>query len=844
MRRWTDALGRLRGRERNGSAATPNRQGPSGIPQRPVTGEADGSEPVLVVDEAVGVRLIRSAQEAAPETGGLSWRALRGDPGTITLLFGPAAAATPVLWPRLGDVLDSLSAARVRNVRLTLTGAAAQPPGHPALAQRIADAWELDVTAADGAVIVVPDGSLFTRGDGPGPHDGWRRFSPGVDPLPLGPRDPAPSWQGAFSRLPRYIDEDCAVDDIPAGVLVRYRQDPEQRPGDLSYAVLPDKRRPLVLVGASRGRDVPAQAVAALLATLPADARAEVCIASGGQQDVLPVAQEVSDMLGAEIDVLTGLPLLTDGGEAYSDTGFTVPGGPGAPVVRPSVETVRCRPAPAAAPRAPFPPRPAGEGTGQGGRASEEAAGTRHLENGDGEEREQAPALRPTSGLPVRPVPVPSRASLSSPTPLRSVETSARRTAAPDIAPDALGVPAGGSVTESGPVASAHPPAGPATLREAVAEAVPEPTGTVTVPASVPAPPAAAGQTLAAERAERASAAGAPSPQGRESAAQQSAVPPRAPGTVAAPEPAGVQGRTSTLAPARLPERSPTPVPGQVPPYVLRPPTEEDRAAFRELVGAVWSRHAAAVARALVHMPALRGTGQEEAICDLLAVQVYLTAPEQDPLSSHTLDHALRTGDTALRPYAVCLAAGLRRLPAHRGAAVRGRSAARVKTPPTAAPDTLLYESAPLGALALSAGRRTMPDTGYAIWSLTGRRVRSLLGAAGSAASADPILFPPGTAFEVLETRTGEGGSGSPLVLLRELPGPVTERAEQGTGLPRAEDAGRTALTRLGQALNHAGGARPSGEGRQAGDHGWPRHCAGPFGAGLAPGPVTGRSES
>ncbi|MER8223578.1 hypothetical protein ABTZ58_23905 [Streptomyces sp. NPDC094143] len=350
MPRWTGVLARLRGTDAEGRRSF-------GRERNRRTGDgAEAPRIVLVVDQADGVRLIRSAYEGPPDTGGTDWRALHGKPGTVTLLFGAVAADSPDLWPFLAEVLDSLATADVTGVRLALAGAGAVRPDRPCVAQLIADTWELEVTAADGTVVVVPDGSLFTPADTSGGSGTWYLFAPGTEPVLLGPRDPAPSWQSAFNRLPRQLDDECAVDGIPAGVLVRPVQEAAPQPGDLSYAVAPDAQRPVVLLGTPRGRAVPADAVAALLVTLPAAVRAGVRLASGSHRDVLPVAQEVADLLSTEVELLTGLPL-PGGEDPGTGVHVTLTDDSGTPTWQPVVEAVRCRPAHPDTGRA-VPPRP------------------------------------------------------------------------------------------------------------------------------------------------------------------------------------------------------------------------------------------------------------------------------------------------------------------------------------------------------------------------------------------------------------------------------------------------------------------------------------------------------
>lgn len=229
-----------------------------------------------------------------------------------------------------------------------------------------------------------------------------------------------------------------------------------------------------------------------------------------------------------------------------------------------------------------------------------------------------------------------------------------------------------------------------------------------------------------------------------------------------------------------------------------------DRNAFRRLAEAVWERHGAAVSRALAGMPALRGEAQEAARADLIAVRMYLQKESVGTLSHTELTRTLRSGEHRLVPYAACLASGLARLPSYRGVVLRGPGdnaghAVGLR------PGQLLRDPAPVSGVPLDPGKTSVAGVGYAILSITGRRTRQLLD------GGDEIVFPPGTAFMVLDVRTD---GTVPMVLLRQLPG-------MDKAASVLEDADDTALTRLDQAL--AGRTTP-GKGT------WPDRCAGPVG--------------
>jgi hypothetical protein len=301
-----------------------------------------------VVDEYDGLIMLRSSADTPPRPEGVAElaRFLGGgdDANVVTVVVG-ADGADAELWTRLGAVLDSLRDRGVRTVRLALSGAGASRSGRPALAQRIADAWGIEVIAPDAGVLIVPGGSLFALGAG-GPDRGWRQFTPGAEPTPLGPRSPAPPWQPELARLPGRTAGGYVVEQVPAGILVRSAAAPATRAGDLCYAVPVDEDHPTVLVGASEPAgepDVPAEDIAALLSALPEPTRTAVRLAPCGPLDLLNVAQDTAEMLGDEVEVLTGLPLVV-GTDAEPDVRPVLIGADAEPTWAPFVEAVACRP--------------------------------------------------------------------------------------------------------------------------------------------------------------------------------------------------------------------------------------------------------------------------------------------------------------------------------------------------------------------------------------------------------------------------------------------------------------------------------------------------------------------
>ncbi|MEU1696455.1 hypothetical protein ABZ590_35060, partial [Streptomyces hirsutus] len=320
-------------------------------PTRPV-----GPAPVEEVD---GVVLLRSAGDDFPSLAEAAEVALAvGGEDTVTVLVGAPAPGgdTATHWARLGDVLDTLRDRGTGRVRLVLSGAGHDRTDRPCLARRIADAWELEVIAPDGAVLITPGGTLFVRQPAT-PGGGWWSFGPGTAPRPLGRRTPAPAWQDALRQVPGRTSGGCVVHQIPAGVVIRPAEAPTPGTDDLSFAVPVHPERPLVLVGAPDAEDVAADEVATVLAALPAEHRARVRLAPGGHRDLLRLAQTVADMLAGEVEVLTGIPLLNGDPEAPGVVRPTLIGRTGERAWQPYVTAVVCGPADADG-RPPM-PRPA-----------------------------------------------------------------------------------------------------------------------------------------------------------------------------------------------------------------------------------------------------------------------------------------------------------------------------------------------------------------------------------------------------------------------------------------------------------------------------------------------------
>ncbi|MFH9042604.1 hypothetical protein ACH4FA_25090 [Streptomyces sp. NPDC017966] len=345
MSRWSSVMpGRGR---RSGSGSGTGRRG-TASPAGGVNGTGNrgvGGPPVEDVD---GVLLVRSVEDdsfpldVVAEVAGAVGR----EEDVVTVIVGSAAgggAPGADHWARLGALLDSLRARGTDRVRLVMSGAGDDRPDRPSVARRIADAWELEVMAPDGAVLITPGGALFVHGDSR-PGSSWWRFAPGAEPRRAGRRAPAPAWEEALDGVPTRTAGGCVVDRIPAGVVIRPAEAPGPAPDDLCFSVPVDFERLTVLVGAPQAEDVAADEVAAVLAGLPEAERARTRLAPGGRRDLLRLGQSVADLLGTEVEVLTGLPLLDDHAPPGTPPRPTLVGRDGRPSWRPFVSSVVCGP--------------------------------------------------------------------------------------------------------------------------------------------------------------------------------------------------------------------------------------------------------------------------------------------------------------------------------------------------------------------------------------------------------------------------------------------------------------------------------------------------------------------
>ncbi|MFF5408532.1 hypothetical protein ACFY8K_37515 [Streptomyces misionensis] len=301
----------------------------------------------FVTTDIEGVHVVHREAGVPPQfvDAAASLAEASGEHGTILVAALPTDDELDVFAERLAPVVGGLRSRGIGSLRLVMSHGAVDRASAPSPARRFCEDWGLEVVAASGPAVVVPGGTLFSP-DGASSPGGWWHFSPGSVPRRLGARYPVPAWEGDLRRVDVAATEEHLIQHVPAGLLIQPVGMPAQTPTGIGYAVPMDFTRPQLLVGGSEGRlPVSADALADLLAALPRRARDSVRLLPADGRDLLHTGQELADMLGLEVEIASGLPLLLESDPLTGDTRTLVVGPDGSPVWEPYVESVTCVPA-------------------------------------------------------------------------------------------------------------------------------------------------------------------------------------------------------------------------------------------------------------------------------------------------------------------------------------------------------------------------------------------------------------------------------------------------------------------------------------------------------------------
>ncbi|MEV0408522.1 hypothetical protein [Actinoallomurus sp. NPDC050550] len=753
------------------------------------------------IEEIGGHFLIKPTGEEAGEYAGLLADLASHDDATVVVVAVPERLAD-ALWPRLAEVRTR---SQRRRIVLAMAGAGADRADAPALGRRIADAWKVTVVAPAGEVVLVPGGTAFTYADasGTGPEPQWWSFAPEIEPKALGPRWPVPEWHQVLADALTSVDAKgpAALTHVPAGVLVRPAGSPASGPGDLPYAVPPVRDRPSVLVESTQRPWFAPVDLAAVLAGLISSAVWRwypIRLVPSGDGDLLPLGEALARALGAEVEVFTGIPAELTGAssrdsEAPAGRGVVLVDAQRLPTWSPFVPSVLCRP-PSRGAIAPPPVPQHWQAPVDGLEVVDPVRGVLRLAG-------PCRLAVTRAGLWLYPVD-------AAPEPFSDRLAVAWPVMADTVRLD-IGLSGRLLGDETWPVLGGLLGALPPGLRDRLVLVL---HGTVTQQGDRAMRDLAAAHNVRIEGDPSASSASALPAVSTSTATPSSTSPPLR---------AADSGHASTATPslgspptrARA-GRMPRTATASVTP--THRSTDEERSAFRAMIGLAWDSQAAPLRRAFSRLPAIAAGERAAAAVDLVAVRLFLTEGQTDRAGDFGAA-ALRSGDERLRPYLACLASGLWRLPTYRGVVLRGVDASVLEREVLSPGTTVLTEPGPVAGSSLRrgtpnrAGKHARPSAtaSYVIWSETGRWVTALLDADpaggptdttadGSATliGTDDVVFAPGSRFVVLDVRLG-GIEAPELILLRELPATV---APTGSAIEPSSGE-RNALTRLDEAL-------------------------------------------
>lgn len=731
-----------------------------------------------------------------------------------------------------------------RGVRLVLGGRSREAT---ALAgQLLAERLNRPVIAPDGAVVLGAGGSLFVHS---GRGSGWYRLAGGRLPRWEAKRFPKPGWESDVTAEIAQTSSQAVVEPLPAGVWLRpvgfERQQRRHRIPLVEQLPLQQDVLTVVL-GSPASPPVSVDDAARLWMRLSAEQRQQVRFVQYGPVAVAPdvaPGQALADLVGEEVSFYTGLPTL-DG----HTTVIRSLGTDGRPGWLPFARELTYRPGAAGSPA----PQPLVRG------ARPPVPGLPEMIPGvywfsPDVVVEVVPSgllLRPPQGSPfdraVRNVPMvpglnhvvfdaagsvpPARISALAKDLLAGLEPATRNrsrlVSAESLAGERAGMRAPGrTATIDSPAEGlallAEQPTQSVVLPPAAEPALPQSetirleSGVVCAPDARRTPQPVAAQPVAAQATAPvvtpdASVAPVVAPPVAPPVAVPVA-PPVAPPAVPppavpdVPPPPALAADPPAVAPAPAPPAGeatrvqPTPQP-EASAVIGSGALDNERAWLRKAFGAEFGTMANAVARVLSEHPGLQGAkngSSADLLTEAVAVRAYLS--EQGV----AVDAALRSAAVGAHvPFARCVAAGLRQLPAHRGATTFAAS----PTPQQWA----LYRKHALvtewGFLnAMTTRYADVPgDTDVVMWSMTARRTRLLEPRDGV---EDRVLFVPGTSFKVLELAPPDG-EGRGRILLRELT--AAEVDDNGRVDPGRASLDELALTSLHRELEAWAGTEPT----------------------------------
>ncbi|MEV5176972.1 hypothetical protein AB0L10_39225 [Streptomyces flaveolus] len=206
----------------------------------------------------------------------------------------------------LAPALEACRDAQVRLLTLVMSEGAHEAGDSPSPARLIIERWGMDVLATAGSALVTTAGCLFAPGH-PGGPGGWWHFSPGSATRHVSSHLPIPDWEIVVRRVGRQVLAGHIVEPVPAGLAVRPAGPVSPATHARLHAVPPEYGRPQLIVTSPR---TPAAVLAVVLGALPEQVRGSLRLVSLAGVPMSRTAQGVSDLLGREVDVAVGVPVM------------------------------------------------------------------------------------------------------------------------------------------------------------------------------------------------------------------------------------------------------------------------------------------------------------------------------------------------------------------------------------------------------------------------------------------------------------------------------------------------------------------------------------------------------
>ncbi|MEU7906149.1 hypothetical protein [Actinoplanes sp. NPDC049118] len=714
------------------------------------------------------------------------------------------------IWESVAGALNR----RRRGIRLVVCG---QQQETVVLAgQWLSDRLNRTVIAPHGHLIRGAAGALFVHAD---KASGWVRYRPGRVPAWEAKRFPQPAWDGAAAEFTP-TSSVRAAEPLPGGVWIRDARDAELVREHWQWLVtaLPCQPESLaVILGCPGTPALPLDDIARFWRGLDDENRQRVRFVHYGPVQVPrgeSLGQVLADLLGGPVVCFGGVPVGTPeeprmhtvgadgrlGWQVFArELSYTPRGRPTAPAAVPQMLSHRA-PLVLGEPVAPMVywyandavvevvqaglwMRPMDPPKGADEVRAAKADPERHVFVFDDATAARAARMRALAEDVV--------ARLDPATRQRSVLMAASTlAAAASITAPSVAAAGGqlGTATDQQQSDPERPLTGP-TIASGVTP--PSPVGdTTTVPTPVDVPVQVSGQpppatvisalptaeavalpawqtssVLLPDAPERPAASPARPEPDRPQAPRHTAEPATAPADVKSPRPS--EATPAQPAPAPSPARraryQPVPEPAACA-LISGRALDEERSWLRRALSREFDAVASSISRILSEQPGLQGDTAKSAaeiLSDSVAVRLYLSA------RGAAIDDALRTARKGSHvPFARCVAAGLIRLPSHRGATVF-----------TAAPSPEQWELLARSRLLTEWGFTTALTAPSAdltgavdvlVWSMTARRTR-LLEPDGDEQADNRVLFVPGTSFKVLDVVEPGPSGARGQVLIREL---------------------------------------------------------------------------